>query len=73
MSEFRKLLKDILTDADNVTYDNGRVLCFLSHLVYFVMAFMSYVVDKPWAPIDFATGVAAIAVGFGIHLNLKGR
>lgn len=69
----KKLLNDILTGADNATYDNGRVLCFLSHMVYYVMAFLSYVIGKPWAPIDFATGVAAIAVGFGIHLNLKDK
>ena len=66
-----KILKDMLTGPDNVTYDNGRVLCFASHIVYFIMAFLSYIVDKPWQPIDFATGVGAIAVGFGIHLNLK--
>ena len=71
MTEFKKLLKDILTGADNETYDNGRFFCFISHIVYYVMAFLSYVVDKPWSPVDFAAGVAAIAVGFGIHLNLK--
>jgi len=71
VNEIRKLFKDILTGADNVTYDMGRVFCGLSHLVYFGMAFLSYIVDQPWRPMDFAGGIAAIAVGFGIHLNLK--
>lgn len=66
-----KLFKDILTGADNQTYDNGRVLCFLSHIVYFVMATVSYIIDKPWAAMDFASGVAAMAVGFGVHLYMK--
>jgi len=66
-----KLFKDILTGVDNETFDNGRVLCFASHMVYFIMAFLSYATSKPWAAMDFAGCVAAIAVGFGIHLNLK--
>ena len=73
MNEVKKLFKDILTDTTTLTYDNGRVLCFLTHCVYYFMAFLSYFVDKPWAPVDFATGAAAIAVAFGIHLNLKGQ
>lgn len=66
-----KIFKDILTCGDNETYDIGRVFCFLSHVVYFVMGFASYVIDKPWAPMDFASGVSAMAVGFGVHLYMK--
>lgn len=66
-----KFFRDILTGADNVTYDNARVLCFMSHIVYFVMAFTSYIINKPWQPVDFASGVGAMAVGFGIHLYMK--
>jgi len=66
-----KFFKDILTGADNQTYDNGRVLCLASHIVYFIMAFINYFIDKPWAPMDFASGVAAMAVGFGVHLYMK--
>lgn len=66
-----KFFKDILTGIDNETYDNARVLCFMSHIVYFAMAFMSYVINKPWQAVDFASGIGAMAVGFGIHLYMK--
>lgn len=66
-----KFFKDIMTGIDNETYDSARVLCFMSHIVYFIMAFFSYVIEKPWQPVDFASGVGAMAVGFGIHLYMK--
>jgi len=71
MSEIGKMFKDVLMGVDRETYDNGRVLCFFTHIVYYVMAFASYIIDRPWGAMDFATGAAAIAVGFGVHLNLK--
>jgi len=66
-----KLLKDILTGADNTTYDSGRVLSFISHLIYFILAVGSIVAGHPWAPIDFASGVGAMAIGTGLNLKLK--
>ena len=66
-----KLLKDILTGIDNETYDNGRVLCLMSYLVYFTMALGSIVMNDPWPAMDFAGGIGTIAVGFGINLHLK--
>lgn len=66
-----KLLKDILTGIDNETYDNGRVLCLMSYLVYFTMALGSVVMKAPWPAMDFAGGIGTIAVGFGINLHLK--
>ena len=43
--ECGKLLKDILTGIDKKTYDNGRVCCLLSYIVYFMMALGSIIVD----------------------------
>jgi hypothetical protein len=66
-----KILQDILTGIDNKTYDNGRVICFLSYLVYFFMAVYSTLKCHPWNPTDFCAGAGAMAVGFGINLKLK--
>lgn len=71
VSEFNKMLKDILTGIDNETYDNGRVVCLLSYLVYFAMGIASYIIQHPWAPMDFAAGCGTMAVGFGANFHLK--
>lgn len=65
------MLKDILTGIDKETYDNGRVLCLLSYIIYFAMALGSILVDKPWSALDFAGGIGTMAVGFGVNLHLK--
>lgn len=66
-----KLMRDISTGKDNVTYDNGRVMCLLSYIVYFAMGVASYFAGHPWSPIDFASGIGAMGVGFGVNLKLK--
>jgi hypothetical protein len=71
MNEIYKILKDILTGKDNETYDNGRIICLLSFIIYFCMALGSIIVDEPWQPMDFASGIGAMAVGFGVNLHLK--
>ena len=68
-----KLFNDILTCSDNKTFDNGRVICLLSFLVYYGLAIMSTVHGTPWSPLDFSGGACAMAVGFGINLKLKRR
>lgn len=67
----RKLIKDILTGIDNQSFDNGRVVCLISFLVYYVMAIVGMCMGHPWSAIDFASGIGAMAVGFGINLRLK--
>ena len=67
----RKLCKDILTGVDNETYDISRVLCLMAHGIYFALAIASFVIEKPWAPLDFASGIGTMAVGFGVNLHLK--
>ena len=66
-----KIFRDILTGADNTSYDCGRVLCFASHIAYFAMGFNSFIVGHPWAAMDFASGISAMAVSFGVHLYMK--
>lgn len=66
-----KFVKDILTGIDKETYDNGRVLALLSFIVYFVLAFVDVLTDHTWSAVNFATGIATMAVGFGINLKLK--
>lgn len=68
-----KFFTDILTGADNETFDHSRLLCVLSHLVYFAMAIASFIIHKPWSPIDFATGIGTMAVGYGVNLHLKSK
>lgn len=67
----RKLVKDILTGIDNTSFDNGRVLCFISFLVYYGMAIASFCTGHPWSALDFSGGIGGMAVGFGINLKLK--
>lgn len=67
----QKVIKDILTGIDNKTYDNGRLLCLLSYLIYFMLAIMSFWSSNPWGALDFAGGISAMSVGFGVHLKLK--
>ena len=71
MEALSKLVKDILTGVDKETYDNGRVLCLCSFFIYFVMAIGSLGESQPWTAMDFAGGIGAMAVGFGINLHIK--
>ncbi len=66
-----KLFRDILTGADNASYDCGRVFYFASNLAYMAMGFTSYVSNHPWGAMDFASGVSTMAVAFGIQIYMK--
>jgi hypothetical protein len=67
-----KLTKDILTGVDNETFDHGRVMGLLSFLTFFVLAFYDLMTEHKWQAMEFASGVSAMAVGFGVNLKLKG-
>jgi hypothetical protein len=67
----KKLLKDSLTGKDNHTYDIGRISCFLSFLVYFILALASCAYGHPWSAMDFSAGCGTMAVGFGANLVIK--
>jgi hypothetical protein len=67
----KKILKDILTGIDNESFDNGRVVCVTSFLIYYIMAIVGMGTSHPWGGMDFASGVGAMAVGFGINFRLN--
>ncbi len=67
----RKIINDIMTGADNESFDNGRVVCLLSFIVYFILAFCNLHAGHPWTAMDFSGGTTAMAVGFGVNLRLK--
>jgi hypothetical protein len=66
-----KILKDILTGADNESYDHGRVLGLMTFVMYFGLAVTALVINHSFDPMNFAGGASTMAVGFGIHLKLK--
>jgi hypothetical protein len=66
-----KLLTDIMTGVDNKTFDNGRVLSITSFISYYVLALINILEGHSWSAMEFASGIGAMAVGFGIHLKLK--
>jgi hypothetical protein len=70
---FYKVVRDSLTGADNHSFDNGRIICAISFLIYFILAVGSMIKGHLWSSMDFAGGVSTMAVGFGINLKLKGQ
>ena len=67
-----KIFKDILTGADNETYDHSRVLGASCLVGYFVVGFVNMIhAGQVWTGMDFAGGISAIAVAFGIQIKLK--
>lgn len=65
-----KIFKHSLTLSDNETFDGSKVLCFVSFVIYFSLAIYDTINSGHWSPIDFAGGLGALAVGFGINLKL---
>ena len=67
----RKVIKDILTGIDNETFDHSRVVGLGSLIGYFVVGFVNMVyAQQIWGALDFASGIAAIAVAFGVQIKL---
>lgn len=66
-----KITKDILTGANNRDFDNGRVVCLLSFVVYYSLAIAAIFKGHPWSALDFASGIGGMAVAFGVNLRLK--
>jgi len=64
-------LLHILTQADNFTFDHGKLISFFSFLIYFVLSIIALILFQKFDPMNFATGVSAMAVGFGIHIKLN--
>lgn len=67
----KKLMTDIMTGIDNQTFDIGRVTGFMSFIVYYVMGVCSFIFHQGWTALEFSSGIAAMAVGIGLHLKIK--
>ena len=57
-----KIISDILTNADGITYCHARVSGFATTVVYWGMAVSSMVMRHEFDCMAFATGYAAILV-----------
>lgn len=66
-----KLLKDILTGIDGITYDNIRVYMFLGVLVYLGSTLWHLYDDNAFDFVLFGTGFAAILAAGGAGILLK--
>jgi hypothetical protein len=67
-----KMFKDILTGIDNETYDHSRVVGLGCLVGYFIVGFVNMIhANQIWSAIDFASGISAITIAFGIQIKLK--
>jgi len=66
-----KLFKDVLTGVDNQTFDHGRLMGLLSFIFYFILSLFDLLTSHTWRAMDFAGGIATMAVAFGVNLKLK--
>ena len=57
-----KIIKDVLTNADGITYCHARLSGAISTLIYWGMAIGNFIVNHHFDPVAFATGYAAIIV-----------
>lgn len=67
----KKLIQDLFTGKDNVTWDLGRIIWFKGTLVYFAMTFYSIFKAIAIDPLNWATGFGAIMAAGGAMLMLK--
>lgn len=67
----KKLLKDILTGANNKTFDNGRVLGFIVVMSYLFFTLYDVVMTHTFEYEQFGIGITAIFTGIGFNLKLK--
>lgn len=64
-------IKHCLTEADNETYDLGRVLAALAILVGLGLEVFSVVYGKHFDMQGYGVGLGAIFVSVGAYLGLK--
>ena len=66
-----KMLRDILTNADGITYCHSRVSGGLTTIIYWGMALTKVIQSHEIDFVQFATGYAAILVAIGGSVYLK--
>ena len=55
-----KILKDVLTNADGITYCHARVSGAVTTVIYWGMGMWTVISTHTFEPVQFATGYAAI-------------
>lgn len=67
-----KILRDLLTDSDNLTHDIYRYLALLSILTGLGLSIYVVVVkDQPFDMQQFGIGIGVLFAGVGVALGLK--
>lgn len=55
-----KMIRDILTNSDGITYCHARVSGLATTIIYWSMAIVDITMTHKFDPMTFATGYAAI-------------
>lgn len=69
-----KLLRDLFAEADNSTWDLGRILGAIAFTQYLGYGLNAYVIhNQVFDPVSAGTGLAAMMAGFGAMILMKGK
>lgn len=70
----KTVIKDSVTESDNLTYDLGRIIWGIGSLVFFAISLIA-VWTHNWAfnPITWGTGFGAVLAGGGACIAIKSR
>lgn len=70
----KKFFRDLFTEADNTTFDLGRVQGTLAFASYLFYAFWAYVIKgQSFDPQTAGIGLAAVMAGYGGMIWMKGK
>ena len=67
----RDLLRQLMTDSDNVTHDLYRYLAVISIAVGLSLSISSVVKGQPFDMQTFGIGVGSLFAGVGVAIGLK--
>lgn len=67
----RDLLRQLMTDSDNVTHDLYRYLAVVSIAVGLSLSIYSVVKGQPFDMQTFGIGVGSLFAGVGVAIGLK--
>jgi hypothetical protein len=66
-----KILRDILTCKDNMTYDQIKILGLIGFIVYNMLAILDVIKSGGFEYLDYATGVGILFAAIGGSLWAK--
>lgn len=73
MGFIRTFLTHLFTEADNLTFDLGRVLWGAGGLVFFGLSIFAIFKGQSFDPISWGTGFGGVLAGGGASLAIKSR